>query len=85
MLIIQQAGSTDVRIGGADVVASGAAGTTFLQAGQGDAVGLLLNALPSPQTSPPTAPTNLSIASSGEAIYGIVASGTSTVIVYEEF
>jgi hypothetical protein len=74
-LVIQNVGAADVYIGGSNVVATGAAG---------DPVGLVIPGVPSPQTTPPTPPQAIALSTTGAALYGIVAAGTGSVVVYEE-
>lgn len=74
LLVIQQAGTVDVYIGGPDVVASGLPGSPM---------GYRLIA--TPVTNPPTADAAVGLATSGAAYYGVVASGVGLVRVLEEF
>lgn len=67
-LVVQNVGTVDVFIGGAGVASSGSS------------QGLLLIGNPDNTTQPKS----MSITSTFAAIYGITASGTASVVVYEE-
>ncbi len=72
-IAIQVVGTATVYVGGADVGSGGTA-----------TQGLTFFGVPSPQTDPPTQPKAVSLGTTVAALYAIVASGTGSVVVYEE-